>query len=255
MAESSEKTPKFISIDTTIKDSGFLSFIPKYLNYDTYTEFVRDYSRLEKDDPLTLSIRSHGGDANYSLMIAKMILDHPAKTRVVIDRIAASGATIIALMADEIAMTPNATLGAIDVQMFLPIKSIIPTACKYKENSIICGIIYDICNGYQENFIDKLRSLFRIKYPNHFEQIIDFFYFKYSHSIPIFKSDLPGFLNVTSLDLEVSAPYPNFHESSIQNLMSSFTGQPGNTQPEEVKPFKENISIGSDQSSELSSLD
>lgn len=226
MANQTEPTAaKIITIDTTVKAGGYLDFgLGEKIKYSTYIDFVDQYSRIDKDQELVIRLTSHGGDALYSMMIARMILNHPGKTRVEIPLIAMSGATVIALAADELAMTPNACLGAIDVQMSLAIKSIIPTVRKYREKSIICGVIYDICDSYQRDYIGQLKELFKKRYPEKFNDVIRFFYYKHQHQIPIFATNLPDYMNVQPLELQRSpepAPVPNTSNNPLSSLMGN----------------------------------
>ncbi len=171
----------------------------------------------------------------YSLLIANIIANHSAKTRVEIPRLAMSGGTIIALMADEIAMDKNACLGSIDLQMMLPIKSIIPTARKHKDTSIVCSIAYDLMNRYQKDYLSKVKDLVKLKYPKKFGEVLNFFYHRYSHEIPMFFKDMPAVLNVQCLEVSESpaaassAPKGQGLESMLSMFSGFPVGQGGNT--------------------------
>ena len=67
------------------------------------------------------------------MLIANVIANHKGKTVTLIPRYAFSGGTVIALVCDEIHLLPNASLGSIDLQMYFPIKSMIPAMRQYKD--------------------------------------------------------------------------------------------------------------------------
>lgn len=60
--------------------------------------------------PLTISVHSYGGDAMAGVAIHNMLARHPAQKTVVVDGIAASAASLIAMAGDRIVMPSNAFL-------------------------------------------------------------------------------------------------------------------------------------------------
>lgn len=223
-------SPATIYVDTS-KESGYLSgIIGGKLDAKTHDSFLSSYSRLKPDEPFTVNLTTNGGAMLYSLLIANIIANHKGKTRVEIPLIAMSGGTIIALMADEIAMDQNACLGSIDLQMMLPIKSIIPTVKKHKDNSILCSIAYDLLNRYQSDYLTKVKELMKMKYPETFNKILNFFYHRYSHEIPLFLRDMPDILNVQSLEVkQESAPPAARSNNPGMDSMLSLMSQLGNS--------------------------
>lgn len=64
----------------------------------------------QKDKPLTVNLFSYGGDAVEGLAIYSMLARHEGKKRMVIDGVAASAASVIAMAGDEIVMPDSAFL-------------------------------------------------------------------------------------------------------------------------------------------------
>ena len=63
---------------------------------------------IPKGTPLTISINSYGGDALAGIAVHNMLARHEGPKRVVIEGIAASAASLIAMAGDEIIMPENA---------------------------------------------------------------------------------------------------------------------------------------------------
>ena len=64
----------------------------------------------QKDKPLTVNLFSYGGDAIEGLAIYSMLSRHDGKKRMVIDGVAASAASVIAMAGDEIVMPQSSFL-------------------------------------------------------------------------------------------------------------------------------------------------
>lgn len=64
----------------------------------------------QKDKPLTVNLFSYGGDAIEGLAIYSMLARHEGKKRMVIDGVAASAASVIAMAGDEIVMPKSSFL-------------------------------------------------------------------------------------------------------------------------------------------------
>lgn len=62
------------------------------------------------DKPLTVSLNSYGGDALAGIAIHNMIARHPAAKTVIVEGVAASAASLIAMAGDRIVMPENAFL-------------------------------------------------------------------------------------------------------------------------------------------------
>lgn len=91
--------------------------IPK--NYWTGEEMEGEYITLDKvketfrqikGDEVELHLNSKGGDVYASVAIGNYIKDSNKKVNIVIDAIAASGASIIAMAGDKIKMYPNSLM-------------------------------------------------------------------------------------------------------------------------------------------------
>jgi ATP-dependent Clp protease, protease subunit len=67
-------------------------------------QFVKDITALTADK-ITLRINSPGGDVFAARAMASALREHPAKVTAVVDGLAASAATTVAMAADEVIMT------------------------------------------------------------------------------------------------------------------------------------------------------
>jgi ATP-dependent protease ClpP protease subunit len=70
----------------------------------TAAQFVRDINSIDAER-ITLRINSPGGDVFDARAMAAALREHPAKVTAVIDGLAASAATTVAMAADEVVMT------------------------------------------------------------------------------------------------------------------------------------------------------
>lgn len=69
-------------------------------------------------DSITVRLHSFGGSAIDGIAIANLLANHPARVRVVVDGIAASAATQIALAGDELIMSPGTQFMVHDAWMY-----------------------------------------------------------------------------------------------------------------------------------------
>ena len=73
----------------------------------TAKDFIEDFQKIDKDATINLRINSPGGDVFDGLAIHNILQRHPAAINVTIDGIAASIASVIAMVGDEIVMPEN----------------------------------------------------------------------------------------------------------------------------------------------------
>ncbi|MEH2551058.1 ATP-dependent protease ClpP protease subunit [Bradyrhizobium sp. AZCC 2262] len=76
----------------------------------TAEAFHADLSRMRGVSTLLISINSDGGDVSTGMAIANMLQRFPARKVVRIDGLAASMASVIAMVGDEIVMPSNAMM-------------------------------------------------------------------------------------------------------------------------------------------------
>lgn len=74
----------------------------------TAKQFIDDFKRIPAEAKVTLRLNSPGGDVFDSLAIYNVIKRHPGEVSATIDGLAASGASVVAMAADKIAMPENA---------------------------------------------------------------------------------------------------------------------------------------------------
>ncbi len=97
---------------------SFLGFpLMRYININDSEEILRAIHMTDPDTPLDLVLHTPGGLVIAATQIARALRDHPGKVTVFVPHFAMSGGTLIALAADEISMSPNATLGPVDPQL------------------------------------------------------------------------------------------------------------------------------------------
>lgn len=75
----------------------------------TAQDFVRDLSRIDADE-ITVRINSPGGDVFDGIAILNALRGHKARITTVVDGLAASAASFIAMAGDEIVMNRNAEM-------------------------------------------------------------------------------------------------------------------------------------------------
>jgi ATP-dependent Clp protease, protease subunit len=71
---------------------------------------VADALKAAGKGPLTVSLHSYGGDALAGVAIHNMLARHPAQKTVVVEGVAASAASLIAMAGDRIVMPSNALM-------------------------------------------------------------------------------------------------------------------------------------------------
>lgn len=91
--------------------------IMRYIDINDSEEVIRAIHLTDKDTPIDLVVHAPGGLVLAALQIANAISAHPGRVTVHIPHYAMSGATLIALAADEIVMDDHAVLGPVDPQV------------------------------------------------------------------------------------------------------------------------------------------
>jgi ClpP class serine protease len=89
----------------------------RYIDVDDSEQVLRAIHLTDKDVPIDLILHTPGGLVLAATQIARAIARHPGKVTVFVPHYAMSGGTLIALAADEIAMSEHAVLGPIDPQI------------------------------------------------------------------------------------------------------------------------------------------
>src|ERR1700686_3600038 len=80
--------------------------VARYIDINDSEEVLRAIQMTDDDVPIDLVLHTPGGLVLAALQIARAIREHKAKATVFVPHYAMSGGTLIALAADEIAMTP-----------------------------------------------------------------------------------------------------------------------------------------------------
>jgi ClpP class serine protease len=96
----------------------FLGFpLMRYIDINDSEEVLRAVQMTDEEKPIDLVLHTPGGLVLASLQIARAIKQHPAEVTVFVPHLAMSGGTLIALAADNIVMSPHASLGPVDPQI------------------------------------------------------------------------------------------------------------------------------------------
>lgn len=91
--------------------------VMRFIDVNDSEEVIRAIRLTDDQTPIDLIVHAPGGLVLASLQIAHAINAHPAKVTVHVPHFAMSGATLIALAADEIVMDRHAVLGPVDPQI------------------------------------------------------------------------------------------------------------------------------------------
>ncbi len=97
---------------------SFLGFpIMRYIDINDSEAVLRAVHSTDDDRPLDIVLHTPGGMVIAATQIARAVKAHKGKVTVFVPHFAMSGGTLIALAADEIVMSPHATLGPVDPQL------------------------------------------------------------------------------------------------------------------------------------------
>jgi ClpP class serine protease len=91
--------------------------IARYIDIQDSEELLRAIQLTAPTVPIDLILHTPGGLVLAAEQIAHALARHPAKVTVFVPHYAMSGGTLIALAADEIAMSEDAVLGPVDPQL------------------------------------------------------------------------------------------------------------------------------------------
>jgi ClpP class serine protease len=89
----------------------------RYIDVDDSEQILRAIHLTDDEVPIDLILHTPGGLALPSTQIARALARHKGKVTVFVPHYAMSGGTLIALAADEIAMSEHAVLGPVDPQI------------------------------------------------------------------------------------------------------------------------------------------
>jgi ClpP class serine protease len=89
----------------------------RYIDLDDAEAVARAIELTGPSTPIDFVIHTPGGLMLASVQIARALKRHKGKVTVFVPHYAMSGGALIALAADEIVMSPNALLGAVDPQV------------------------------------------------------------------------------------------------------------------------------------------
>lgn len=111
--------------------------VVRFIDINDSEEVIRAIRLTGKDTPIDFIVHAPGGLALASLQIAHAIRAHAGKVTVHVPHYAMSGATLIALAADEIVMDEHAVLGPVDPQVGqFPAASVLAAVARKSVNEV-----------------------------------------------------------------------------------------------------------------------
>lgn len=111
--------------------------VVRFIDINDSEEVIRAIRLTDKDRPIDFIVHAPGGLALASLQIAHAIRAHAGKVTVHVPHYAMSGATLIALAADEIVMDEHAVLGPVDPQVGqFPAASVLAAVARKSVNDV-----------------------------------------------------------------------------------------------------------------------
>lgn len=111
--------------------------VMRFIDINDSEAVIRAIHLTDKDTPIDFVVHAPGGLALASLQIAHAIRAHPARVTVHVPHYAMSGATLIALAADEIVMDEHAVLGPVDPQVgAYPAASVLAAVARKNVNEV-----------------------------------------------------------------------------------------------------------------------
>ncbi len=97
---------------------SFLGFpVMRFIDINDSEAVLRAVHTTDDDRPIDMILHTPGGMVIAATQIARAVKAHPGKVTVFVPHFAMSGGTLISLAADEIVMSPHATLGPVDPQL------------------------------------------------------------------------------------------------------------------------------------------
>jgi len=111
--------------------------VMRFIDINDSEAVIRAIHLTDKNTPIDFVVHAPGGLALASLQIAHALRAHPAKVTVHVPHYAMSGATLIALAADEIVMDEHAVLGPVDPQVgAYPAASVLAAVARKNVNEV-----------------------------------------------------------------------------------------------------------------------
>lgn len=113
-----ERSSRVITLIHRQEALGFLGIaLYRYINIEDAEQILRAIRFTPDDMPIDLIVHTPGGLVLPTEQITHAIKRHKAKVTFFVPHYAMSGGTLLALAADEIVMSPDAVLGALEPQL------------------------------------------------------------------------------------------------------------------------------------------
>lgn len=203
-ASSVKAPPPYTIVIDTSRSDGYLSV--DHITKSVYNKFMEDYRKFSQADDITVSITSSGGDIFYILLIANVINKHKGTVTARIDKFCTGGAFLIALACDNILMAEYACIGYLHFySSILPLegfKNFWNKACPYdllndRVKSYVTDA-YSVLSRKCSNVETEIRKILNKNYSTEsIEKIINYLYLNPFKMEPIFKEDVPDYLNIS----------------------------------------------------------
>ncbi|VBB17927.1 hypothetical protein YASMINEVIRUS_390 [Yasminevirus sp. GU-2018] len=161
-------------------------------NAISYDRFLDAFEQTDKSQPLVVNIKTYGGRVTTFMPIARALSNYPQKTIAVIKRYACSGGSLLCLVCDEIVMTKDSMMGAINPYYLIPFTSRHVKKAEEALNMSWTKVLFDYVSDMEKSYVDTFKEMMLKKYsPTEIDEIIEFFLYKNDHNLGIYYDSLP----------------------------------------------------------------
>jgi hypothetical protein len=210
---------------------------------------------LGKVDRLEVILESSGGDLDSAIKLSKMLRFHCSKLSIVVPFWAKSAASLVAISADRIYMTPYAELGPIDPQVadpetdeFVPAHSIgraldfveetedlhVKLALTSKLSPLLIGGYKDVESATEQE-VREVCDRLRLPDPDGAVRTLTSTYL--SHGYPVTHETLKGLgFPISQLSIKESEPFMRLHDTYVPLIIMQSRSHPHDENGECVLP-------------------
>ena len=188
-----------------LNPNSILTHEENSLSEETYINFVKTYSKIDKSIDIHIIINTFGGDLSFTEAICNCILNHKGSGKIIayIPYYVYSAGFMISLTCDKIVMKNNAVIGPCDARISISASDDVSAASliksidykkernePIKENWLIRYNEALMCKERQKNYVNKLIDHYQ--FDKEFGNVIyeEFFSGKYNHCKTFSASEL-----------------------------------------------------------------
>jgi hypothetical protein len=222
---------------------------------------TRMLRKLGKVDHLHVVLESSGGDLDSAIKLTKMLRWHCNELSVIVPFWAKSAASLVAISADHIVMTPYAELGPIDPQVadpetdeFVPAHSIgraldfieetedlhVKLALTSKLSPLLIGGYKDVESATEQEVREVCE---RLKLPDPAEAVRRLTSTYLSHGYPVTHETLKGLgFPITQMSIKEAEPFMRLHDVYVPLIIMQTRSHPHDENGECILPSLAQIS-------------